>query len=321
MMKLPLPLLVLLSSLAQEPRTEIGGGLPPPVLAHVARDLLEPGALPRLIEELRQFRSVAAAFSGDPRDTELLSRERLDRGVLAMRAAAAGKVLECRIHLLEIVAACEHPHTQPYVLDALAALRTLGEPEAYFMDLLARAPSSYHRAAGAMLVLGWTPSDELAEAANAATRACLGVGEKGRPYSAMQRNLVQVQMANEMRRTVNRMIEQGDWTAADKHLLQAFCGLCLVKPRDGATVGLEGYPHYARSNCARILLWQRAAEDAAGLRASLEAMTLYDFLLTDDDGFNHLDPDERLATFREQVLSKLPESVREAKPATRSSGD
>ena len=313
----------LLAVLAQKPdSTPIGSSdvLPPPVVFHVPPDLIGPSALPHLIEELQQFRSVAASFSLDAGDTNRPSREQVYRGVQAMRAAAAERAFECRVPLLEIVAACDHPDTEPYVLDALAALRTLGEPTSYFMDLLARAPSSYHRAAGAMFVLGWTPSDELAEAAKVATRACLRVGENGVPYAIMQRNLGHLLAANEMRRTISVMISEGKRTAVDKHLLGALSRMyCKTTP--GGPLAPASVLHSPVENWARILLWQRAGEDPSALRASIEEMTLYDFLLTEDDPFDHLEPKERLATLRDQVLSLLPESVRLAKPATRPSDD
>lgn len=231
-----------------------------------------------------------------------------------MRAVGVSRILECRIALLDIVAACEHPHTEPYVLDALAALRVLGEPEEYFMDLLARAPTSYHRAAGAMIVLGWTPSDELVESATAATRACLRVGEMGVPYAAMQRNLGLVSLSNQLRRTTSGLLLNGQRVTADKHLLHALWGL-----HSGTTPTGSPPPasllYSPSGNYARIQLWHRANDDPKGLRASIDAMTLFDFLQTEDDGFGHLDPEKRVAIFREQVLSLLPESVRQAELA------
>lgn len=262
----------------------------------------------QIISALQDVRVLALALPKPGLKRNTAHMERVGRGIRAMRAAGQSDATECRHVLLGIVDACGSPSTVDLALDAMAALRKLGEPRTYFEDLLTRAVESPYLAAPAMRVLAWDPSENLVQLARYATRRCLRIDERGLGHAAMQSALCQLLQANGVRIAVDNLIEGGERAAADRLLLRELW-MSYSDSTAGAHLASARTVHRPTSVLAQAQLVARAKEDADGLRAVVDSMTLEDFLMKRLDPLPE-DHADRATRMRANLLSLLPEVVR-----------
>jgi hypothetical protein len=312
MLHTALALLIASSPISPQPQSAPQGSTDP--IGPGLQDPSPQNDIAQLVSALRGVRAFASELSElspneFPEPTKAFC-DRDNRATLTLRAAGRARFPETRQVLLEIVDACEHSVTELIALEAMAALRMLGEPQSYFEDLILRARESPYRAASAMYIAAWTPSDELVALCKRMRLSYPRENDPDRVFALLGRAVGEVEGANSTRKRVEALIRDGKRAEADRCLLSQFWRSYSPPQKKGDTPMLGWRVHWPSAAYARSLLNVRASQDPDGLLAALDSMTLQDFLQRSPEEPLPEDHVERTALFRAQLLTMLPEALR-----------